>query len=265
MPHLRHVATLSLLVSVLALGGGPGLAAQQPQQQAPHGQQVRQGGPTQGGSTQGTSTQGGSSQGGSAHADAGSDASDDQADDVPVFAVTGVEVVRSRIKPGFDLVVVSGVASNDHWSGGELVPLTRGEPSDHVLNLVLVGQPPGESAAPSGYSPVHAVMPLPAGHPFQAIRVRSATNSVLLKELPGATEVAAPADPCKQCLGRVFVGKGETAPAGVPPDRLLRQEDLPPNARVIRPNDGIADVQRNPNRLTILVGDDGHVVDAVWE
>jgi hypothetical protein len=193
------------------------------------------------------------------------DASEEQAEQFPVLAVTGIEVIHSKLKSGPVVIAVSGLTSSEGWTNGELVPLTSGNPSDHVLNLVLVAQAPTESSPPTGYAPVYAVLPLPADHPFKAIRVRSGTNSVLLKDLPGYIEAAAPVDPCSHCMGRYFVGKGDTAPAGVPADQLLRQEDLPANARVIRPNDGIGDVQRNPDRLTIVVGDDGRVVDAVWE
>ncbi|MFO1028230.1 MAG: hypothetical protein U1E70_23900 [Acetobacteraceae bacterium] len=200
-----------------------------------------------------------------AHGSAAPDTATEQEEPVPVLTITGVEVVRTKVKPGFDLVVVSGLVASEGWTHGELVPLTRGSPSDQVLNLVLVAQPPAESSAPTGYVPIHALMPLPADHPYKAVRVRSATNSVLLKSLPGVVEVTVPADPCKPCIGRQYVAKGEAVPAGVPQDQVLRQEDLPPNARVIRPNDGISDLGRNPGRLTLVIGEDGRVVDAAWE
>lgn len=199
-----------------------------------------------------------------AHAPAATEPAE-QAEPLPVLAVTGVEVLRTKVKPGFDLIAVTGLVSGEGWTGGELVPLTRGTPPDHVLNLVLVAQAPAESAATTGYVPIHALMPLPADHPYKAVRVRSATNSVLLRSLPGVVEVAAPSDPCRPCVGRHYVGKGEAAPAGVAPDQVLRQEDLPPNVRVIRPNDGIGDMQHNPARLTLVIGEDGRVADAAWE
>jgi hypothetical protein len=184
---------------------------------------------------------------------------------LPVFAITGIEILHSKLKPGLDMVMVSGLTSSDGWSGAELVPLTRTVPPDNVLNLVLVASPPAESMAPTGYVPLFAMLPLPPDHPFKAIRVRGATNSVLLQDAAGSIEVAPPPEPCTVCIGRYFVAKGATAPNGVPEDKLLRQESLPPNARVIRPEDGIGDVQRNPDRLTIVIGEDGRVVDAIWE
>jgi hypothetical protein len=61
------------------------------------------------------------------------------------------------------------------------------------------------------------------------------------------------------------VAKGGAAPAGVAADRIVREDDLPPNTRIIRSTDGIADVRHDPDRLTILVGEDGRIDDAVWE
>lgn len=193
------------------------------------------------------------------------EASPDEAENFPVFAITSVEILRSKTKPELDVVLVRGLTSADGWTNGELVPLTHGIPPDNVLNLLFVAQAPEESAPPTGYMPIHAALALSQGHPYTGIRVRSATNSVLLKELPGYVEVQTPVEPCKQCIGRYFVAKGSAPPAGVTADQILRDEDLPPHNRVIKPTDGIADVQRDPDRLTILIGEDGRVVDAVWE
>ena len=80
-----------------------------------------------------------------------------------------------------------------------------------------------------------------------------------------ALEVAskAPIEPCERCIGRLFVANGAAVPSGVADNQVLHADDLPPNARVIRATDGIADVRRDPDRLTILVGEDSRVVDAV--
>jgi hypothetical protein len=34
---------------------------------------------------------------------------------------------------------------------------------------------------------------------------------------------------------------------------------------VIRPNDGIASADSNPNRLTLILNKDGRITSAVWE
>jgi hypothetical protein len=193
------------------------------------------------------------------------DITPEEAEHYPVFAITGVEILRSQIKPELDVVVARGLTSAGGWTNGELIPLTNGATPDHVLDLVFIADAPQESSAPSGYAPIHAVLPLAPGHPFTAVRVRSATNSVLLKDLTGAVEATAPIAPCNHCVGRYFVATGSAAPSGVAANQILRQEDLPPHARIILPSDGITDVRRNPDRLTILIGDDGRVVDAVWE
>ena len=62
--------------------------------------------------------------------------SPEEAEHFPVFAITGVEVLRSKIKPELDVVAVRGLASAEGWTDGELVPLTHGIPPDNVLNLV---------------------------------------------------------------------------------------------------------------------------------
>jgi hypothetical protein len=189
----------------------------------------------------------------------------ESADRFPVFAITGVEVLHSRLQPQIQVITVRGLTSADGWSDGELVPLTRGTPPDGVLDLVFVADAPSESAAPTGYTPMHAILPLSTDFPVKAVRVRSATNSVLLKDLQGAAEAKAPIEPCKQCVGRLLVAKGAAAPSGVAENQVLHADDLPPNTRIIRATDGIADVRRDPDRLTILVDEDDRVVDAVWE
>ena len=193
------------------------------------------------------------------------DASAAAADRFPVFAITSVEILHSQLKPQIDVIAVRGLTSAQGWDDGELVPLGNGMPPDGILDLVLVAQAPQESAAPSGYAPIHAILPLSIDRPFKGVRVRSATNSVLLKNLTGYAEAKPPIEPCKQCVGRYFVATGGAAPAGVAADRIVRQDDLPPNTRIIRSTDGIADVRHDPDRLTILVGEDGRIDDAVWE
>lgn len=182
----------------------------------------------------------------------------------PVFAVTSVEILRSAHSPTLAVIAVRGLTSSEGWQEGMLVPLTSGKPADGVLDLVLVASAPQDAAPPGTYAPIEAVLPVPE-LPFKAVRVRSATNTVTLKDLNGYAEAKAPDAPCGPCVGKRFVAKGETAPAGVAASDIMRQEDLPPDTRVLLPTDGIKDMRTNPNRLTIVVGEDGHIVDAIWE
>jgi hypothetical protein len=193
------------------------------------------------------------------------DESAETADRFPILAITSVEILHSKLKPEINVVAVRGLTSSEGWSEGELVPLEHGAPADGVLDLVFEAQAPQESVAPSNYQPMHAILALESDFPIKAVRVRSATNSVLLADAQATTEAKAPAEPCAKCVGRFFVAKGATPPAGLSADQVVREDALPPNTRIIRATDGISDVSHNPNRLTILIGEDGHVIDAGWE
>jgi hypothetical protein len=183
----------------------------------------------------------------------------------PVLAVTSVEILRSAHAPVLDIVVVYGVTSAEGWSEGELVPLTRGTPSDGVLELAFVAEAPSESSAPTRFVPIEAILPLAEQHPYKAIRVFSATNGLLLKELPGYAEAKPPSEPCRPCVGKYFAAKGSRPSAGAAERDTVREEDLPPHARIIHPGDGVGDMHPDPNRLTLVLGDDDRIVDAVWE
>lgn len=193
---------------------------------------------------------------------------DDQNDSgtrYPVLAISGIEVLRSTQPPVTDIIIVHGVTSTEGWSDAELLPLTRGTPPDGVLDLVLTAEAPQDSSEPTEYAAVQAILPLLPEHPYKAIRVRSANNAVLLKTIPGVVEARIPPAPCNPCIGRHFVAKGATPPSGVAAGEILREEDLPPNTRIVRPTDGVGDVRPNPNRLTLLLGEDGRVTEATWE
>ncbi len=190
---------------------------------------------------------------------------DEEVETFPVMAVTSVEIMRSKTAPTTDVVVVNGLTSADGWNNGELVPLRHGTSSDGVLDLVFVAEAPKESASPGGYVPIQAIIPLEAGHPYKAVRVRGATNSLLAKELPGHVEAKQPVEACKACNGKVFVAKGATSPAGTGSDDVVREDKLPANTRVVHQADGLADTQHDPNRLTIIIGEDGRIADAAWE
>ena len=112
---------------------------------------------------------------------------------------------------------------------------------------------------------IDALLPLGHQHPYKAIRVRSAANAITLKTLPGYAEVKKLKNDCSGCLGKYFVAKGATAPAGAAPDSIVKEEDLLWEVRVIKPNQGIANYTVNPNRLTLVLTEDGRVSDAAWD
>ena len=198
---------------------------------------------------------------------ASSDEDNNDNDRFPAFALTSVEVLRTAHEPKLDVVVAYGLTSSDGWSEAELVPLRHSDraSSDGVLDLVLEAQPPPESAEPTGFTPIQAMIPLEPGHPFKSVRVRAATNSILVHDLPGSAEAKQPADPCKACIGKMFVSKGSAVPSGAAPGDAVREEDLPAGTRVVHPGDGLAATQPDPNHLTIVIGEDGRIADAAWE
>lgn len=183
----------------------------------------------------------------------------------PVLKVTGVEVMRSQRPPELDVVRVQGVTSTDAWESPELVPLTRKPSPEGVLDLLFVARSPGSAKSPTPFGKVEAVFVIEPGHPYKAIRVRGASNSMQLAKLPGWTEAAAPKVDCSECVGKVFVARGAAPPAGVTAADLVREEDMPTNVRVLKPADGIAKFDADPNRLTLVVGDDGRIAIAVWD
>ena len=68
-----------------------------------------------------------------------------------------------------------------------------------------------------------------------------------------------------KCIGKVFVAKGEKAPSGVTAGEVVKQDDLTTNLRVVLPVDGVGDFHSDPNRLTLVIGEDGKIVDAAWD
>ena len=113
--------------------------------------------------------------------------------------------------------------------------------------------------------PIEAIFPLDTGHPFKAVRVRGASNSILLKTLPGYAEGRPVGDDCSKCVGKYFLASGTPLPAGKSAADTVKQEDLPTTLRVVKPADGIASKDHDPNRLTIVIDDDGTIVDAGWD
>jgi hypothetical protein len=191
-------------------------------------------------------------------------AHDDSSESVPILAVTSLEILHSTHNPDLAVIAARGLTTTDGWQNGTLVPLTSGTPADGVLDLVFVALAPEDASAPGSYGPIQAVLPVPE-MPFKAVRVRSATNTLTLKDLNGYVEAKGPTETCGPCVGKQFVAKGATAPAGVAADDTVHEEDLPANARILKPTDGITDMRPNPNRLTIVIGEDGRIVDAIWD
>jgi hypothetical protein len=203
---------------------------------------------------------------GSAGVDLQADAQDEeQLPQVPVLMVTSVEVMRSTHAPTLDVVRVRGVASTDGWTDPEVLPITQGTPVNGILDVVLVARAPATTSDPTGFVPIEAIFPLDPGHPFKAVRVRGASNSVLLKSFPGYAEGRPVGNDCSKCVGKYFLATGSPLPAGKSVEDTVKQEELPTTLRVVKPADGIASKEHDPNRLTIVIDDDGIIVDAGWD
>ena len=215
-------------------------------------------------STQGTHNQGaGASQmGGASSAPAGGD---EHSVNAPVLHIKSVEIMRSAHPPVMDIIRVRGVTSTVGWEEAELVPLTRGIPADGVLELVMVARAPGEASDARGFEEVEAIFPLESNHPFKGVNVHSASDSVSVMGLPGYAEGKALAEDCSKCVGKTFVAKGASAPAGKSASELVREEQLPAAARVVKPAEGIPSADSNPNRLTLILNREGKITAAVWD
>jgi hypothetical protein len=183
----------------------------------------------------------------------------------PVLWVSSVEVMRSTHGPQLDVVRARGLSSTEGWEGGELVPFAQGPASDGMLDLIFVAQAPSSPAPPAGFPPIEAVFTIEPGHPYKGVRVHSATNRVSVKAIPGYAEASAPPDDCTKCVGKYFLGKGESLPSGVSAADSVREENLPRSTNVIRANNGIGKLDSEPNRLTLVLDDKGRIVIAVWE
>src|ERR1700733_9863444 len=123
----------------------------------------------------------------------------------PVLRITSIEVIRSSHGPALDIIRVRGLASSGGWEEAELVPLTRGAPPDGMLELVFVARAPAEASNATGFEVVEAIFPIESNHPFKGVNVRSATESVRVKEFPGYAEGKAAGEDCAKCVGKGFV------------------------------------------------------------
>jgi hypothetical protein len=191
----------------------------------------------------------------------GSDQDDGDEGRAPVLRVISVEVLRSTHGPELDIIRARGLTSTGGWDEAELVPLTQGMPADGILDLMFVARPPSAAAEASGFTPVEAIFPIESGHPFKGVRVHGAANPVTLKGLPGYAEgPPPPAEDCSKCMGKYLVAKGAALPPGKSEADVVREEHLPATLRVIKATDGIAKLDSDPNRLTLVVGEDGQIV-----
>ena len=184
---------------------------------------------------------------------------------LPLLVVTSIEVLRSARGGGMDIIRARGLASSGGWKEPHLLPISSGNPIDGTLDLIFQGTSPSQAEPPGPLMTVEAILPIENGHPYKAVRVRSATNAVTLKTLPGYQEITAPKEDCAKCVGKTFVAKGASAPAGVAAADLVNEADLTYPIRVIRPTDGLPNYVYDPNRLTIFLGEDGRITDAAWD
>jgi hypothetical protein len=227
---------------------------------APAGQQPQAGQPPQGGQQQGAQQAGGPPQ-----------PEGIEGPPWPVLVVTSVETLRSHIKGHLEIIRVRGLVTSDGWGDPHLLPITQGEPLDGVLDLIFQAHSPSGAQPLGPFMPVEAILPIEAGHPYKAVRVRGSTNAVTLKtipgyiEAPGYAEGAAAKEDCAKCMGKYFVAKGANPPAGVAADQIVREADLPWKLRVIKPNDGVPNYTFDPNQLTLVLSEDGRIVDAAWD
>jgi hypothetical protein len=183
----------------------------------------------------------------------------------PVFWVTSVEVLRSTHAPQLDVVRVRGLVTTEGWESVELVPLTKGNPADGILDLALVAEAPADNTAPAPYPEVEAVFTIEPGHPFNGVRVHGSANRIVLKSLPGYSEAAVPPKNCINCAGKLFVPRGQAVPANRSQDTVVREEDLPGKVRVIRESDGIGKLDSDPNRITLLLNEKSEIIMVMWD
>jgi hypothetical protein len=182
-----------------------------------------------------------------------------------VVFVTSVEVLRSDRNGGLDVVRVRGVVTGSSWSQPHLIPITQGQPRDGMLDLIFQASAPAGAAGLGPFMPVEAILPIETGHPYKGVRVRGGNNAVSVKSVPGYAEAPAPKEDCAKCIGKFFVAKGANPPAGATADNTVREADLPYTLRIIKPTDGIPSYTLEPNRLTLLLSEDGRIVDGAWD
>jgi hypothetical protein len=182
--------------------------------------------------------------------------------DLPVLYVTGVQILRTTTDPKLDVVSVTGLTSSEGWSSPQLVPTYAGKPFDDVLDLQFIAAAPAQSQLAGGFGAVSALFTLDPDQSFKGVRVHASENGIAVRQIPGSDSAAAQVNDCKDCLGKRFApaGQAKSGEQGV-----VRQEDLPKTLRVVRPTDGIRGADQDPNRLTLMIDDNGVIVEAFWE
>ena len=183
----------------------------------------------------------------------------------PVVVVTSVEVLRSERAGSLEVVRVRGLTTSGAWGQPHLIPVTQGPPLDGMLDLVFQASAPTSAQRLGPFMVVESILPVESKHPYKGVRVRAGLNALSLMVLPGYVEVAAPKEDCSKCIGKYFVSKGATPPAGATAENSVREADLPYTVRAIRPADGIASYQYDANRLTLLLAEDGRIIDGAWD
>jgi hypothetical protein len=190
---------------------------------------------------------------------------EDHSVSAPVLHIKSVEIIRSAHAPIMDIIRVRGITSTPGWEEAELVPLSRGVPTDGMLELIMVARAPGDAAEAKGFEEVEAIFPLETNHPFKGVNVHAAADSVSVTQLPGYVEGKAAAEDCSKCVGKTFVAKGASAPVGKSAAEIVREEQLPATTRIVRPSEGITSADSNPNRLTLIVNKEGRITAAIWD
>jgi hypothetical protein len=190
---------------------------------------------------------------------------DESPSSAPVLWVSSVETLSTTHGPQIDIIRVRGFTSTEGWQSGQLLPIAKGPALDGMLDLIFVAEPPSDSTTPGAFPGIEAIFTMEPNHPYKGVRVHSATNRVTVKTIPGYVEAPPPPDDCSKCVGKYFVGKGETVPSGVKAGDVVHEENLPKRLRVIRENEGVGKLDTDPNRLTLVLGENNRIVIAVWD
>jgi hypothetical protein len=182
--------------------------------------------------------------------------------ELPVLYVTSVEVLQAAVEPKLDIVRVTGLVASEGWTEPELMPTYAGKPADDILDLEFIATTPVESQKAGGFVPIDAIFAFRDDRQLKGVRVRASGNAIEVRQIPGRSQGTIDVNGCKDCVGKKFVGEGHSQ-AGQ--QGVVRQEDLPKALRLITASSGIGGAEQNPNRLTLILGDDNTIVEAFWE